>query len=87
MAWKVEVHDDRIRQALEQFPVEVLARFRRVVELIQAHGLEHLHYPGIEKVDARNWQMEIQDHNGTKYSFYFALSGLTVVLSGTFVKE
>jgi hypothetical protein len=40
MTWVVELLDDRVREELEGLPADMKARFRRIVELIQAYGLE-----------------------------------------------
>jgi hypothetical protein len=38
--WIVEVLDTRVRDELEALPADMLARFRRVVELIQVGSNE-----------------------------------------------
>lgn len=42
MTWIVEVLDARVRDELEALPADTRARFRRIVELIQGHGLERM---------------------------------------------
>ena len=53
MARVVELIDERVRDELESLPDDMKALFRRIVELIQAFGLElvrelasHLRYGG-----------------------------------------
>ena len=45
MAWIVELLDDRVRDELESLPLDMQARFRRIVELIQGYGLNRVHEP------------------------------------------
>jgi hypothetical protein len=45
MAWSVEFLDERVREALDGFPLDIRASFRRIVELIQSHGLERVREP------------------------------------------
>jgi len=47
MAWIVELLDARVRDELEALPADLKARFRRIVELIQDHGLERVREPHV----------------------------------------
>ena len=42
MSWTVEFPDEDVRSAM---PTDIRAAFRRIVELIAAHGLERVHEP------------------------------------------
>ena len=42
MRWTVEVLDAAVRAELEAQPKDVQARFLRIVELIEGHGLERV---------------------------------------------
>jgi len=53
MTWIVEVLDARVRDELEALPADMRARFRRIVELIQGHGLERMHEPHVSILKAR----------------------------------
>jgi len=44
----VELLDMRVRDELETLAVDVRARFRRIVELIQSHGLEQMREPHVK---------------------------------------
>ena len=80
MAWKIEIGDDRVRGEVEAFPADVLARFRRIAELIQAHGPEHLHERHVKRLDALNWEIRILGRNGLVYKVFFSLSGSDIVI-------
>jgi phage-related protein len=47
MTWIVEILDARVRDELESLPDDMKARFRRIVELIQGHGLECMREPHV----------------------------------------
>jgi hypothetical protein len=51
MAWIVELLDGRVRQELESLPLDMQARFRRIVELIQGYGLERVHEPHVKHLE------------------------------------
>jgi len=45
MKWSVEPLDDVVAAELEALPDDMLARFVRIVDLIENMGLEHLREP------------------------------------------
>jgi hypothetical protein len=45
MVWIVELLDVRVLDELEALPADMRARFHRIVELIQEHGLEQMRQP------------------------------------------
>ncbi|HWG16497.1 MAG TPA: hypothetical protein VN678_01455 [Acidobacteriaceae bacterium] len=45
MHWSVELFDQRVQSMLDALPVDMRASFQRIVELIQAQGLEHVREP------------------------------------------
>jgi hypothetical protein len=47
MEWRVVYLDDVVRREVEALSVDHRARFRRIVELIAAKGLERVHEPYI----------------------------------------
>jgi hypothetical protein len=51
MTWIVELLDARVRDELEVLPADMKARFRRIVELIQDHGLERVREPHVKHLE------------------------------------
>jgi hypothetical protein len=49
MAWSVEFLDENVREALDDFPLDIRASFQRIVELIQSHGLERVREPYVKQ--------------------------------------
>lgn len=43
MTWSVELLNDEVEAELRALPRDMLARFQRIVELIESQGLEHVH--------------------------------------------
>ena len=60
MTWKVELLDVRVRDELEALPADTRARFRRIVELIQGHGLERMREPHVKHLEGRLWEMSMK---------------------------
>jgi hypothetical protein len=51
MAWTVHVLSHNVVAELEALPADMRARFARIVELIEDHGLEKLREPLVKLLD------------------------------------
>jgi phage-related protein len=87
MAWIVELLDTRVRDELEALPADMKARFRRIVELIQDHGLERVCEPHVKHLEGALWEMRMKGKDGISRAIYIAASGRRVVVVRVFVKK
>ena len=87
MAWIVELLDARVRDELEVLPADMKARFRRIVELIQGHGLEQMHEPHIKHIEGPLWEMRMKGRDGISRAIYVTARGRRVVVVRVFVKK
>src|SRR5262252_1145527 len=87
MAWVVELLDDRVRDELEALPLDMQARFRRIVELIQGYGLERVHEPHIKHLEGPLWEMRMKGKDGIARAVYVTAKGLRVVVVRVLVKK
>jgi phage-related protein len=87
MTWIVEVLDARVREEIEALPVDMRARFRRIVELIQNHGLELIHEPYVKHLEGPLWEMRIKGRDGISRAIYVTAKGHRVVVVRVFVKK
>lgn len=87
MAWVVEILDDRVRDELAELPNDMLARFRRIVELIQGYGLELVHEPHLKHLEGPLWEMRMTGRDGISRAIYVTASGRRVVVLRVFVKK
>lgn len=85
--WIVEVLDARVRDELEALPVDMRARFRRIVELIQSHGLERMHEPHIKHLQGPLWEMRMKGRDGISRAICVTARGRRVVVVRVFVKK
>src|ERR1700745_1424916 len=87
MAWVVELLDDRVRDELEALPPDMLARFRRIVELIQGYGLERVHEPHVKHLEGPLWEMRMKRKDGISRAVYVTAKGHRVAVVRVFVKK
>jgi phage-related protein len=85
--WIVELLDARVRDELEALPAGMKARFRRIVELIQAHGLEQMREPHVKHLEGPLWEMRITGKDGISRAIYVTAKGRRVVVVRVFVKK
>ena len=70
MTRTVELLDMRVRDELETLAVDVRARFRRIVELIQTYGLEQMREPHMKHLEGRLWEMRMKGKDGISRAIY-----------------
>jgi len=87
MAWIVELLDDRVRDELEILPLDMQARFRRIVELIQGYGLERVREPHVKHLEGPLWEMRMKGKDGISRAIYVTAKGRRVVVVRAFVKK
>src|ERR1039457_3237020 len=87
VTWIVELLDARVRDELEALPADMKARFRRIVELIQAHGLEQMREPHVRHLEGPLWEMRMKGRDGISRAIYVTTKGRRVVVVRVFVKK
>ena len=51
MQWTVAFLNEEIKEALDTLPPDIRASFQRIVELIQANGLEQIREPYLKHLE------------------------------------
>ena len=87
MSWKVEFLNAVARAEVDALPADVRARFVRIGELIDAHGLERVGEPYVKHLEAKLWEMRMKGRDGIARSLYVTATGRRVVVLRTFVKK
>jgi phage-related protein len=87
MPWIVEVLDARVRDEIEALPADMRARFRRIVELIQGHGLERIREPHVKHLEGRLWEMRMEGKDGISRAIYVTATALRVVVVRVYIKK
>jgi phage-related protein len=87
MQWRVSVLDDRVRMELDALPSDMRARLARIVDLIEAHGLEHVHEPHVKHLHQSLWEMRMKGRDDISRAIYVTASGRRVIIVRAFVKK
>ncbi|MER2267795.1 type II toxin-antitoxin system RelE/ParE family toxin [Methylobacterium oxalidis] len=86
MAWTVGFLADDVAAALTDLPVDIRAKFERIVRLIQTHGLERVREPYVKHLEGPVWEMRMIGRDGIARAAYVTASGQRVVVVHVFQK-
>lgn len=86
MKWRVEVVEDAAA-ALAELPVDIRAKFVRIVQMIEGYGLERVHEPYVKHLEGPLWEMRMKGKDGIARAAYVTASGRRVVVVHVFVKK
>jgi phage-related protein len=87
MNWTVGFLNDAAQAEVEALPASLRASFLRIVELIEAEGLERMREPYVKHLEGKLWEMRLRGRDGIARSVYVTAAGKRVVVLRTFVKK
>lgn len=87
MNWTVELLDETVQAELDAFPVDIRARFERIVRLIQSHGLEKVHEPYVKHLEGRLWEIRMKGKDSIARALYVTAMVRRVVVVRVFAKK
>jgi len=87
MPWAVGFLDEETKAALDAFPLDIRASFQRIVELIQANGLERVREPYLKRLEGPLWEMRLKGKIGTVRAVYVSATGMRIVVVHVFAKK
>ena len=85
--WTVETLNVTVTAELKALPVDMLAKLRRIGELIQAHGIERMREPHVKHIEGRLWEIRLIGRDGIARALYVTATGKRVVIVRAFVKK
>jgi phage-related protein len=85
--WTVHILNRVVASELEALPDDMRARFARIVELIEGHGLEKLREPLVKHLDKELWEIRVSGRDGNSRAIYVTGSGMRVIVVRVFVKK
>ena len=87
MRWTVETFGPAVDAEIEALPVSLRARLLRLVEMLEAIGLERMREPHVKHVEGKLWELRAKAAEGIARGLYVAVSGRRVVVLHVFVKK
>lgn len=87
MRWTVETLDARVDAELLALPADMLARFYRIGDLIEAKGLPRVGAPHVKHLTGKVWEIRMSGRDGIARALYQAASGQRVVVLRVFIKK
>ena len=87
MNWTVETLNAAVDAELGALPVSLRARLARIVELIEAAGLEYVHEPHVAHLEGKLWEIRAKARDGIARGIYVTASGQRVVILHVFARS
>ena len=87
MSWTVGFFSDAALAEVRALPQDMRTKFERIVNMIEAHGLERMREPYVKHVEGKLWEMRLIGSDGIARSLYVTASGRRIVIHRTFVKK
>jgi phage-related protein len=87
MQWTVVYLNEDVRADVEGLALDLRARLRRIIDLIQSKGLEQVREPYIKHVEGKLWEMRLIGRDNIARVIYVTASGRRLVLLHAFVKK
>ena len=86
MAFEIEYFHDRVLAEIESWPVDVVADYAHLLELLAEHG-PHLRLPHSRALGDGLFELRPRGGVGTGRAFYCFLIGKRVVIVHAFIKK
>ena len=87
MPWSIGFLDEKTKAAIDALPLDIRASFQRIVELIQAHGLDRVREPYLKHLEGPLWEMRMKGKSGIARGLYVTAAGMRIVVLHVFVKK
>ena len=87
MRWTVETLNADVDAEIEALPPALQARLIRLMEMVEAVGLEQVHEPHVKHVEGKLWELRAKATEGIARGFYVTITGRRMVVLHVFVKK
>jgi phage-related protein len=75
------------RREIEALPPALQARLIRLMEMVEAVGLDHMHEPHVKHIEGKLWELRAKAADGIARGLYVTVTGRRVVVLHVFVKK
>jgi phage-related protein len=87
VTWSFAFLNAAVKAELDALPRDMRANFERIVQLVQAVGLERVHEPYIKHIEERIWEMRLRGRDGIARALYVTAAGRRVMILRVFTKK
>lgn len=87
MRWSVTILNDEVAAQLMALPLDIRARFERIVHMIETNGLEQMREPYVKHLEGPVWEMRMKGKDGIARAAYVTATGKRVVVVHVFEKR
>ena len=87
MGWTVQTLNATVDAELDEWPPGVRAALTKIVERIEAVGLERVHEPHVKHIEGKLWEMRPDARKVEGRALYVTVTGQRVVIVLAFIKK
>jgi phage-related protein len=87
VAWTVRYLNETVAAEVDALPLDMRAKFLRIVAMIESMGLQHVHEPYVKHLEGRLWEMRMRGRDGISRAIYLTAAGPRVVVLRAFMKK
>src|SRR5690606_18440369 len=87
MRWTVETLTAAVDAEIEALPISLRARLVRLMETVEAVGLENMRAPHVRHLDGKLWELRASAAEGIARGLYVTVTGRRVVILHVCVKK
>ena len=87
MSWSVVFFDEAAKADVDRLPIDLRAKFERIVTLVALKGLEQVREPYVKHLEGKLWEMRMTGKDNIARSIYVTASGRRMVILHTFIKK
>jgi phage-related protein len=84
--WHVGFIGELPKKEFLSLPIDLIAEFLWIIDLMRTYGLENVGMPYIKHVQGKLWEIRAKGKNQTGRGIYIALTGKRAAISRIFVK-
>ena len=85
--WTVETLNATVDAEIDELPEDMLARYLKIIETIEAVGLNNLGPQLVKKLTGPLWEMRMRGRDGISRAIYVTVRENRVVVVRVFVKK
>jgi phage-related protein len=87
MRWSVETLGKDVDTEIEILPPSLRARLLRLMEMVEAIGIEQMREPHVKHLEGKLWELRAKAPEGIARGIYVTVTGRRVIVLHVFAKK